>query len=165
MLYAFGGNGNTAGCFKSPSAIEHMGYDLLVLDQQDCSFTVFTQTEYGKKIIEAIDLFQDGEYEASGEAWQRVIELNGNHDLAYIGIGRALLRQEKYEEAMEYFKLKWDDENYSKAFKQYRKIWVEENIVWIVAGIVLLFAVPLTIGRIRKIKFEIDTADIFTRQK
>ena len=126
---------------------------------------MFTQTEYGKNIIQAIDLFQDGEYEASGETWQRVIEMNGNHDLAYIGIGRALLRQEEYHEAMEYFKLKWDDENYSKAFKQYRKEWVEENIVAIVCALVVVFVVPLTIGKIRKIKHEIDTADIFTRQK
>ena len=165
LLYAFGSKGNTDGCFKSPSAIDHMGYDLFVLDQQDCSFTVFTHTEYGKSIINAIDLFQNGEYEASGNAWQKVIEMNGNHDLAYIGIGRALLRQEKYHEAMEYFKLKWDDENYSKAFKQYRKEWVEENIVIIVCALVLVVAVPLIIGKIRKIKHEIDTADIFTRKK
>lgn len=163
LLFAFGGNGHEDGYFRLPSAIEHMGYDLLVLDQLDCSITLFTPTEYGQMIYDAMDLFQDGEYEASGETWQKVIDLNGNYDLAYIGIGRALLRQEEYHEAMDYFKLKWDDDNYSKAFKQYRKEWVEENIVAIVAVLIIVIVLPLAIGKIKKIKWEIDTADIFKR--
>ena len=163
LLFAFGGNGHEEGYFRLPSAIDHMGYDLLVLDQLDCSLTIFTPTEYGNMIYQAMDLFQDGEYEASGETWQKVIDLNGNYDLAYIGIGRALLRQEEYHEAMDYFKLKWDDDNYSKAFKQYRKEWVEENIVAIVVVLVLVIVLPLAIGKVKKIKREIDTADIFKR--
>ena len=45
------------------------------------------------------------------------MNMNGNYDQAYIGIGRALMRQGEYKEAMKYFRLKWDDDNYSKAFK------------------------------------------------
>ena len=163
LLFAFGGSGNMDGYFKMPSALEHMGYDLLVLDQQDCSLTIFTPSAYGSLIYQAIDLFQDGEYEASGDAWQKVINLNGNYDLAYIGIGRARLRQERYHEAMEYFELKLDDDNYSKAFKQYRKEWVEENIGPIVVILFVVIVVPLVIGKVKKIKYEIDTADIFQR--
>ncbi len=161
LLFAFGGNGNIDGCFKRPVAIEHMGHDLLVLDAVDCTITIFHTTHYGEKIYQAMEYFQAGNYEESGKAWEEVIRLNGNYDLAYIGIGRALLRQEKYREAMEYFELKWDDENYSKAFKQYRKEWVEENIVWLFGGVILLLCVPLAAGRIKKVKHEIDTADIF----
>ena len=163
MLFAFGGNGNLDGCFKMPVAIEHMGLDLLVLDSQDCSFTLFTPTQFGNLIFQAIEEFQSGLYYESGETWKEVLNLNGNYDLAYIGIGRSLLRQERYKEAMEYFKLKWDDVNYSKAFKQYRKEWVEENIVLIVLAVFLILCVPLMIGKIKDIKHEIDTADIFKR--
>ena len=99
----------------------------------------------------------------SEAAWRKVIALNGNYDLAYIGIGRALLRQQRYREAMDYFELKWDADNYSKAFQYYRKEWVEENIVWIVVCLAVVIIVPLVIGRIKKIKWEIDTADIFRR--
>ena len=91
----------------------------------------------------------------------KVMAQNGNYDLAYIGIGRSLLRQERYREAMEYFELKYDDENYSKAYKQYRKEWVEEHIVLIVVVILALFLVPMSIGWVRKTRHEIDTADIF----
>ena len=57
--------------------------------------------------------------------------------------------------------MKYDDENYSKAFKQFRKEWVESNIVIIVIVLLALFLIPLGIGRFRKIRHDIDTADIF----
>ena len=161
MLFAFGGNGNIDGYFKGPTAIDHMDRDILVLDAVDASITLFVPTLFGDLVYDAIEQFQGGQYEKSGETWQEVMNLNGNYDLAYVGIGRALLRQEKYKEAMEYFELKWDDENYSRAFKQYRKIWVEENILWIAVALFLVLCVPLAVGKIRKIKWEIDTADIF----
>ena len=149
------------GYFRYPVALEHMGQDLLVLDSQDCAITLFTPTEFGRLVYQAIDQFDDGEYAASGETWQKVMDLNGNYDLAYIGIGRSLLRQERYHEAMEYFELKYDDENYSKAYKQYRKEWVEEHIVVIFIVVFAVLIVPLAIGKVKKIKHEIDTADIF----
>ena len=160
-VFCFGGNGNMDGYFRQPAAIEHMGHDLLVLDSLDCSVTLFTPTEFGELIYSSIENFDEGNYEASGESWKRVMELDGNYDLAYIGIGRALLRQKKYREAMDYFELKYDDENYSKAYKQYRKEWVEDNIVLIVIVILAAFLIPMSIGRIKKIKHEIDIADIF----
>ncbi len=161
LVYGFGGNGNMNGYFRQPAALEHMDYDLLVLDSLDCSITLFTPTEFGKTIYQAIDMFDEGKYEESGAAWQRVMDMDGNYDLAYIGIGRALLRQEEYREAMDYFELKYDAENYSKAFKQYRKIWVEENITIIILVLLAVTLIPLAIGRIKAIKHEIDIADIF----
>ena len=160
-VFCFGGNGNMDGYFRQPAAIEHMGHDLLVLDSLDCSVTLFTPTEFGELIYSAIEDFDEGNYVSSGESWQKVMELDGNYDLAYIGIGRSLLRQKKYKEAMDYFELKYDDENYSKAYKQYRKEWVEDNIVIIVIVILAAFLIPMSIGRIKKIKHEIDIADIF----
>jgi hypothetical protein len=161
MLYAFGGSGNMDGYFKSPSAIEHMGRDLIVLDAQDSSFTVFTPTEYGNLIYKAIEEYDAGDYDASGDTWMQVKVLNGNYDLSYIGIGRALMRQGNYKEAMTYFKLKWDHYNYSKAFKQYRKEWVENHIEVILVIIVLGFILPVLIRKIKRLKNEIDAAEIF----
>lgn len=161
MVFAFGGNGNMDGYFRRPAAIEHMDYDLLVLDSLDCSITLFIPTEFGRLVYQAMDQFDQGDYDASGESWKQVMTLDGNYDLAYIGIGRSLLRQEQYREAMDYFELKYDDDNYSKAYKQYRKEWVEEHIVIIVIVLLVVFLVPISIGRIKEIKHEIDIADIF----
>ncbi len=161
LVFAFGGNGNMDGYFRNPIAIEHMDHDLLVLDSLDCAITMFSTTEFGELVYDAVEQFDAGDYESSGKSWERVKELDGNYDLAYIGIGRSLLRQEHYKEAMEYFELKYDAENYSKAYKQYRKEWVQEHIVVIVITILLVFLVPMGIGKFRSLKKEIDTADIF----
>lgn len=161
MVFAFGGNGNMNGYFRAPSAIEHIGHELYVLDSLDCSLTTFVTTEFGELVYDAMEQFDKGEYDASEQSWIKAKDLNGNYDLAYIGIGRALLRQEKYKEAMEYFELKYDRENYSKAYKQYRKQWIEENIGLIVLVLVVVIVIPLGIGKVRRIKREIDMADIF----
>lgn len=161
LVFAFGSNGSIDGYFRQPVALDHMDYDLLVLDSMDNAITIFTPTDFGKLVYHAMEQFDDGDYEGSTASWQRVMDINGNYDLAYIGIGRSLLRQEKYHEAMEYFELKYDDENYSKAFKQYRKEWVEDNIGIIVVIILALFLIPMAIGKVKSIKHEIDIADIF----
>ena len=165
LVFAFGGNGNMDGYFRRPSAIEHIGHELYVLDSLDNSITAFVPTDFGNLVYTAIEEFDKGKYEKSGEAWEEVMRQNGNYDLAYIGIGRALLRQEQYKEAMDYFELEYDAENYSKAYKQYRKEWVEDHIFWIVLIILLLFLVPLSIGKVKSIRHEIDTADIFVVEK
>lgn len=165
MLFICGGNGNMDGYFRNPLAIDHMGYDLYVVDQLDCAITLFTLTDFGELVFSAMDHFDLGEYEESQAAWEKVIDLNGNYDLAYIGLGRSYLRQKEYKTAMDYFKLKYDDENYSKAYQQYRKEWVEENLTWIVIVILALFLIPMGIGRVKKVKFEINTADIFNNKE
>jgi hypothetical protein len=162
LLFAFGGSANVDGYFKSPVAMDHIGRDIFVLDKLDSSITILTTTEYGDLIFKALAEYQAGDYITSGQTWREVLHYNGNYDLAYIGIGRAYLREEKYKEAMEYFKLAYDDDNYSRAFQQYRKEWVEEHIGWIFAAVFLLFLVPLGISKLRMIKWRIDTAEIFT---
>ena len=116
MVFAFGGNGNMDGYFRGPVGIEHMGHELYVLDALDCSVTSFVPTLFGELVYTAVEEFDKGDYEASREAWEQVMVMDGNYDLAYIGIGRALLRQEIYREAMDYFEVKYDAENYSKAY-------------------------------------------------
>ena len=152
LLYAFGGLGSKIGYFQDPIAVGNMEKDLLVLDSRSGGITVFTLTQYGELINKAIEEYKKGNYEVSGDYWKQVLMYNGNYDLAYIGIGRALMRQERYKEAMEYFELKWDDINYSKAFKLYRKQWIEENIVWLFTGGIGLFSILTTRKVFKKLK-------------
>lgn len=157
-LWIFGGSGNMAGYFRNAASIEHDGYDLLVLDSLEGSVTIFEPTEYGRLIYQATEQYYSGQYSLSADTWQQVLQLNGNFELAYIGVGRALMRAENYGEAMRYFKLANDEVNYSKAFQEQRKIWVEQNIVWIFIVIALALLVPLIAGRIRKIREELRKA-------
>ncbi len=157
LLFVFGGRGNIDGFFRSPSSMDHIGKDLFVVDSITAAITVFTPTEYGNLIFKAEEQFSVGEYDESAETWAKVLELNGNYALAYIGLGKAYLRQKKYKEAMDCFKLKRDRRDYSKAFKYYRKEWVEKNFAWIVAIIVALVLIPLIVRVVKRIRWEIST--------
>jgi tetratricopeptide (TPR) repeat protein len=151
LLYVFGGLGNKFGYFQYPVSIDHMGTDLLILDNRAASLTRMTLTEYGSLINSGLKEYKEGRYEESADYWRQLIQMNGNYDLAYIGIGRALLRQERFGEAMEYFKAKKDFDNYSKAFAEYRKEWVEANVGYLVAGILALLLLPKLIRFIKKV--------------
>lgn len=151
MLFAFGGTGNRKGYFLYPVSIEHMGTDLFVLDNRAATLTKFSLTEYGKLINTALALYKEGKYDESAEYWREVSKLNSNYDLANIGIGRSLLRQGEYAEAMKYFESKRDTDNYSKAFAEYRKEWVEDNIGKLIAGFAVLIMLPSVIRIIKKL--------------
>lgn len=155
LLFAFGNRGNIDGYFRSPSSIEHLGKDLFVLDSQNASITVFTPTSYGELIYKATELYACGEYDASAEVWGEVLKQNGNYDLAYIGLGKSCFRQEKYGEAMEYFKLKRDKRNYSKAFQYYRKEWIEANIWWVLIIVAVLIVIPFIVKCVKAFKQEL----------
>ncbi len=156
MLYAFGGHGYKAGYFMNPSAIEDLGDSLLVVDQKLGTITQFTLTEYGTLINQGLAQYKKGLYDESADTWREVLKMNGNYDQAYIGIGRALLRQGEYQEAMEYFELKLDPTNYSKAYKLYREEWFEENIGIILVILVILVILGFGFGFIRKARKEVE---------
>ena len=157
LLFAFGGRGNVDGFFRKPASIEHIDKDLFVLDSLNASITVFAPTDYGKLIYQATEQFACGEYDESAETWSKVLEYNGNYDLAYIGLGKSCLRQKKYKEAMKYFKVKRDRRDYSKAFKYYRKEWIENNIGWMVGLLIVIIVLSLVFKIVKKIKWELET--------
>ena len=159
MLWAFGTKGNNEGAFLSAVSIEHMGHDLFVLDERECSITVFTPTEYGDLIYQANDEYLRGDYETSADTWREVLKFNANYNLAFIGIGRSLVRQNQFEEAMEYFKMGHDRENYGRAYRYYRKELVEKNIGWVVAIVVVLIVIVFVRKFIQKVKTEVAEND------
>ena len=156
MLWAFGTTGSSDGAFTSAISIEHMGRDLFVLDEVECSMTMFTPTEYGDMIYNATDAYLKGNYDGSAELWQNVLKYNANYNLAFIGIGRSLMRQEEYREAMDYFKMAMDRDNYGRAFRFYRKVWVEENIAWLVVVIAAVLIIPVVRSTIRRMRMEVE---------
>jgi DNA-binding beta-propeller fold protein YncE len=159
LLYAFGGRGNREGYFSvQPAAIENMGYSIYALDQGAASLTRFDLTLYGLKINEALNHYKAGRYRVSADVWEEVLKMNGNYDLAYIGLGRAALRYGDYQEAMKNYKLKHHREGYGKAFQLYRKHWMEDNLWKILLFISIAILVPLIVKKTIKVVKEIREA-------
>lgn len=121
LLFVFGGSGNLEGMFKYAISIENYKDKLLVLDGDLGSITFFEPTEYGKLIISGEEYYGKGDYTKAAAEWKKVLSLNTNYELAYVGIGKALLRDGNYKEALTYFENGRNRQGYSKAFKLYRE--------------------------------------------
>ena len=151
MLFAFGDQGSQLGNLSSPTAITYAGSDIYVLDSVLNSITVFKRTDYGDVINTALEHNNNREYSLGYEDWQEILKRNVNFDAAYVGIGKNLYRQGKYEEAMDYYKSAHETANYSIAFKAWRKAATEKYIIYILIVIVaLVIAVSKFFGYIGK---------------
>jgi tetratricopeptide (TPR) repeat protein len=141
MLGVFGGkggNGDIVGLLGSPVAIEQRGDKVFIVDSTKNAVIVYEMTEFGSNIKKANNLYIEGQYEESVKPWREVLKMNANYELAYVGIGNALYKQEKYEEAMKYFDLGNNKKGYSKAKKEYRTIVLKQNFPYIMTGLILL---------------------------
>ncbi|BCJ94540.1 hypothetical protein acsn021_21090 [Anaerocolumna cellulosilytica] len=149
ILYIFGGRGSQKGTFKNPVAIEAIGDVIMVLDAGRGEIMTFTAAEYGRLINEAVSLRFRGDESAAVEIWKKVLLLDENFELAYVGIGKSYLAAGENKMAMKYLKLGMDRTYYSIAFKRYRDDILKENLGSILTIGTLLF---VGTGIILKIK-------------
>ena len=149
LLFAFGDKGDQLGNGESFNSItyqivenEETGekqYRLVALDGDSKKITVYTPTDYYKTIISALRNQNEHDYSQSIIYWQEVLTQNNNFDLAYIGMGKALYNQGKYEEAMEKLAKAYETENYAMAFKEVRTDIISRWIL--VIGVLLIAAI------------------------
>jgi len=137
LLYIFGGLGKMTGTFQSPAALERIGDRLLVLDRGTAQLHVFAPTLFGNAVNRAIALHGEGKEDEAARAWEQVLRLDANYEIAYTGIGKSLLRQGRNKEAMAYFKLGYNREYYSKAYARYRKDYMREHFDAYMSGLLL----------------------------
>jgi len=150
LMYVFGGLGNQLGEFHTPTAIERVGDNFLVLDKELAEITVFGTTEYGRTLNEAVRSYYRGDEEKAFQFYKETVNMNANLEFAYTGIGKALLRQGDYKEAMHNFKQSLDQQNYSKAFLLYRKQVLREHFSTGMTVILLLAVGTLIFRKYRK---------------
>lgn len=149
LLYIFGGLGTQLGTFNTPVAVEVIGDKLIVLDSYRAELTVFTATEYGNLINEAIGLRYDGDETLAVEKWREVLRLDENNELANTGIGKAYLTAGDNKNAMKYLKLGMNSEYYSIAFRRYRNEVLAANLSYILSGAVVLIVAAVVIIKVR----------------
>ena len=152
LLFIFGDRGKMLGNIEETKAITYQGTNILILDSKTNSLTVYTRTEYGDILINALQNEIDRNYGAAVDDYTDILTRNSNFDAAYIGIGKALYRQGDYEGAMEKFSAAYETSNYSKAFKEIRQLWANKYFIVIpIVIVVLLFAVTKFFGYAGKV--------------
>ena len=150
LLYIFGGIGTQEGTFRVPAAIEHLGSRLIVLDSQQANVCIFSETEYGRLINQAVSLRYDGDESQAVPLWQEVLRLDENNELANSGIGKAYLSAGDNERALTYLRRGMNRAYYSVAFKRWRNEMLAGNISWILTLVVVLVILLMVWKRVLK---------------
>lgn len=149
ILNIFGGSGSQDGGFATPSAIDDNDEEILVLDSENCSITVFSPTEYTKQLHTAVALYADGLYGDAKPFWEDLLKENVNCEVAYVGLGRALYTEGDYVSAMEMARKGYDREGYSLAFKAQRAIIIKTSFPIFATVLMIILVVVLVYVFIR----------------
>lgn len=142
LLFTFGGFGFREGLFTNPAALvwDKDNQRFFVLDQSTGEVTVFTLTLYGQQILKAKGCEFTGDFAGMYEAYNRILEMNGNSEMAYMGVGKAKMENGSYREAMNYFRLGNDKENYSIAYEH-----VRQDSMNVVIPLIILVVLAITL--------------------
>ena len=155
LIFTFGGrayDNDRNGLFTNAAAIDlddETGV-LFVLDQDRNLIQVFYPTDFAKLTHSGIAALESGDYENSEEIWEGLLSLNGMSQIAHMGYGKSLFYQQKYEEALEHFKIANNAEYYSDAFWELRNEWLNRNIGYIFIGLLVLAVLIIVISVRRK---------------
>lgn len=155
LLYIFGALGNSFGQFSNPVAFDVVnGNEYLVLDRNNEQIIKFIPTEYATLLDAASTAFFQRNYGLAEEKYDSLLDYSAKLDLAYIGKGKCLFKQNSYKEAMRYFKLGKDQLSYSKAFYYYRIELMSKhfNVVMSILLILIIISIPSIIWMKRRKK-------------
>ena len=171
LMFAFGDGGDGSGSTGKLGSLTHLQsltyqlapnqdedaalptYNLVLLDSFTSLFTVFTRTDYGDLLIEALAQENNRQYQNAEEYWLRILQRNSNFDNAYIGVGKALYRQGKYEESQEYFEACYETSYYSKSYAEIRKQWIANSwhlVLILLVVVVFIILVVKGLGAAKK---------------
>ena len=82
-------------------------------------------------LLEADNYYLNGLYVDGESYWREVIKYDANFARGYAAIGKSLLEQEKYQEALEWLKTGQDRSSYSTAYSEYRTEFLRSNYYWL----------------------------------
>ena len=142
LLFAFGDKGDQLGNGSEFVSLTYQiidgTYYLLLLDNTDYKITSYAPTDYYETIISALRNANEHNYSESIFFWQDVLTQNNNFDLAYIGIGKALYNQGKYEQAQQMLSAAYETKYHDMSFIERRNEVVQRYLLLIVAGVIAL---------------------------
>lgn len=141
LVSAFGGYGTETGMFSLPVAVETVGNEILVLDSETNSITVFDPTDYGNIKRELLMIIDTGKYEKIAGLADDLLTRNTNSQYAYYAKGFVAEQKGDYETALGYYKQANDQASYAQCYKLLRTKYVKSHFILIALAIILLVAI------------------------
>lgn len=152
LLYISGGSGLEQTDISMPVAVCYQGENVLVLDSGNCAILRYEPTDFARSINKATEYQFYGDSVAASNEWSNVIAANPNYQLAYVGVGKTLLENGRYQEAMLYFEKGDDVAYYSRAYKKYRDGILKEYFPYAMYGVLVLAGGLLVLKAVKKFK-------------
>ncbi len=170
-LFAFSTTGNGYGQLSLPCSIEVDSFGrIYVLNKQSGTITVFKTTEFADLVHSANAYFSKGDYDNAFDQWTQVLDKDSYYTLALQNMGIIHIREEKYDEAIEYFYDAMDAENASEAFTEIRAEFLRDKfsiIMTVLVVIVVAWMIWLSVKSHRRKKYGIppEKQNFFTPVK
>ena len=152
LLYISGGSGNQVTDIGRCVAVAYQGEYMLVLDGLNKCVMRFEPTDFARRINKAVEYEYYGDAENAAAEWQNVINANPAYELAYVGVGKKLYAEGRYQEAMLQFKKGADVAYYSRAYKKYRDDIIKKYFPAAITIVLLLVVARIVFKIIKKRK-------------
>lgn len=124
--------------------------NVYILDKGYNAVHVYQKTVFVELVHEAVTLYNDGRYLESKPIWEEIIRQNASFALAHSALGAALLKEGRYEEALEEYYDAKDYQGYSISYWEIRNAQIQENLVpfsLIVIGSLIVLKIGLALFR------------------
>ncbi|WP_078379041.1 SMP-30/gluconolactonase/LRE family protein [Sutcliffiella halmapala] len=156
LIFVFGGRDdgtNRLGLFRDPSGIsvDNLGR-IFVSDRERGTIQLLEPTAFAEMMHGGLSLFADGHYVESGKYWSEVLRLNSSIGLAHYAMGESYYKQQEYEKALNSFEHVGDTYGYSNSFWEIRNVWMQENLSYVFAILIGLFAIRASVLYVDKKK-------------
>ena len=152
LLYISGGNGNQVTDISNATAITYQGENILVLDKGNKCIMRFEPTDFARSINKAVEFEFIGDAVSAADQWQNVINANPAYELAYVGVGKKLYSEGRYQEAMLQFEKGSDVAYYSRAYKMYRDDLIKKYFPAVFVGLLVLIVARFALKIRKKMK-------------
>jgi tetratricopeptide (TPR) repeat protein len=106
------------------------------LDNDKAFIQSYTPTDYSKQIYQALDFYNNGEYQLAVDSWEEVLKLNQLSVLAHNELGRNLFSQGHYQESLKHFELSGNRLYYSEAYWEVRNVQIQQTLPFVLLGII-----------------------------
>lgn len=145
LLFGFGSSSSDKeqrGALQSGTAITVDEYkNIYVLDAKGKKVEVYAPTDETLMLYEAINLDSKGMYEESAPLWQELNEANVFSVMPYSALGKNAYKNGEYRQAIEYYKLAFNNQGVSDSFWEIRNDFIQSYLVYFIALVTILFAV------------------------
>ena len=156
LLCKFGGpsqGSEKIGLFSVPKGIgTDSESNIYVLDSDRNYIQVFTPTFVQKQIQTAIQMYNNGEYDESIEVLNDVMKYNNSSYFAHLYLGLNYMQKTEYATAQEHFRTANAKEQYSDAYWEFRNVWLQENMMYILMAIIIVIAVVFVLRLLNRKK-------------